>query len=118
MAEEGAVTAMKAADAVADAAGRTGAALDTFGATPEAQVQGIVSSYTVAVLGESWCPFSLEAVRVCEGMRVQRLGCFMLDKLPTGAQLRAVLKDKTQHTTVPYVFVNQVGMRGSPAARM
>jgi glutaredoxin len=74
-------------------------------------IQSTVASHAVVVYGESWCPFSIEAARVCEALQVEGgLRITMLDKADAGGQIRAALKASTNHMTVPYVFVNGVSV--------
>ncbi len=82
-------------------------------------VQTTVLSHAVVVYGESWCPYSIEAVRVVEQLHVEGgVHIAMLDKANGGGDVRSALRSSTNHTTVPYVFVNGVRARGADVVRV
>jgi glutaredoxin len=86
---------------------------DAAGMLPAAaaSIKTKIGSSTLAVFGSSWCPHSIEAIRVCEALHADG-GCNVtyLDKTDPGGEMRAALKQMTQHSTVPYVFINGVSL--------
>lgn len=76
-------------------------------ASPEDNIKALVAGNTVMVFGESWCPFSIEAVRVLKELGVERSAFCMLDKEPAGSAVRARLREMTNQKTVPYIYINE-----------
>jgi glutaredoxin 3 len=86
-------------------------AQNTCSSSSKEQIDTIIKSNVIAVFGESWCPFCIEAGRVAQSLGVDKCEITDMDKLPDNAQMRAELKAMTNQSSIPYVFINEASHR-------
>ncbi|GAX15836.1 hypothetical protein FisN_2Lh445 [Fistulifera solaris] len=72
----------------------------------ESEIDAWIENNTVVVFGKSWCPFCKDVIEFLS----QRLNVVThvvnMDSINGGSKIATYVQEKTQHKTVPVVFIN------------